>query len=44
MIHPLVLGEGVRMFPTAGALAKLKLVKSVPTTTGVIIATYQTTT
>ena len=44
MIHPLVLGEGVRMFPTAGALAKLRLVKSVPTTTGVIIATYQTTT
>ena len=44
MIHPLVLGEGIRMFPNDGALAKLKLVKSVPTTTGVIIATYQLTT
>ena len=41
MIHPLVLGEGIRMFPSDGAFAKLKLVRSVPTTTGIIIATYQ---
>jgi dihydrofolate reductase len=44
MIHPLVLGEGIRMFPNGGVFATLKLVKSVPTTAGVIIATYQTTT
>jgi dihydrofolate reductase len=39
-IHPLVLGTGRRMFPE-GAFAKLRLVDSVPTTTGVIIATYE---
>ena len=39
LIHPLVLGSGRRMFPD-GAFAKLRLVDSVPTTTGVIIATY----
>lgn len=36
-----VLGAGQRLFPVAGALAALRLVKSVTTTTGVIIATYQ---
>ena len=41
-IHPLVLGSGRRMFPDDGAaFAKLTLVRSVPTTTGVIIATYR---
>ncbi|MEZ0064307.1 dihydrofolate reductase [Streptacidiphilus sp. MAP12-20] len=39
-IHPLVLGSGQRLFPDAGPLARLRLVESVPTTTGVIIATY----
>ena len=39
-IHPLVLGSGRRMFPE-GAFAQLRLVDSVPTTTGVIIATYE---
>jgi dihydrofolate reductase len=39
-IHPLVLGSGRRMFPE-GAFAKLRLVRSVTTTTGVVIATYQ---
>ena len=43
MIHPLVLGSGQRLFDDAGALAKLALVKCVPTTTGVIIATYAAT-
>jgi dihydrofolate reductase len=42
LIHPLVLGSGRRLFPDGAAAAKLRLVKSVPTTTGVIIATYQT--
>jgi dihydrofolate reductase len=39
-IHPLVLGSGRRMFPE-GAFSKLRLVESLPTTTGVIIATYE---
>lgn len=40
LIHPLVLGSGRRMFDDGGALAKFRLVDSVPTTTGVVIATY----
>jgi dihydrofolate reductase len=40
-IHPLVLGSGLRMFPEDGALAKFRLVESLPTTTGVIIAVYE---
>jgi dihydrofolate reductase len=39
LVHPLVLGQGRRVFPD-GAFARLRLVSSVPTTTGVIIATY----
>jgi hypothetical protein len=41
MIHPLVLGSGHRLFEHDGASARLRLVSSVPTTTGVILATYQ---
>jgi dihydrofolate reductase len=40
LIHPLVLGSGRRLFPDDGSLAALKLVDSVTTTTGVMIATY----
>jgi dihydrofolate reductase len=40
LIHPLVLGSGRRMFPD-DTFATLRLVDSVPTTTGVIIATYE---
>jgi dihydrofolate reductase len=44
LIHPLVLGTGRRMFTglfTDGApAARLRLVGSVPTSTGVLIATY----
>jgi dihydrofolate reductase len=40
-IHPLVLGSGRRLFADGGASASLRLVDSVPTTTGVIIATYE---
>jgi dihydrofolate reductase len=40
LIHPIVLGTGRRLFDDAG-LAKLRLVRSVPTTTGVIMATYE---
>jgi dihydrofolate reductase len=41
MIHPLVLGSGQRLFDHHDDVAKLQLVASVATTTGVIIATYQ---
>jgi len=44
LIHPLVLGTGRRMFADDGAFETLTLVNSVPTTTGVIIATYRPTT
>ena len=41
LIHPLVLGSGRRLFTDGGAFANLRLVDSVTTTTGVIIATYR---
>jgi hypothetical protein len=40
LIHPLVLGSGRRLFAD-GAFATLRLVDSVTTTTGVVIATYR---
>jgi hypothetical protein len=40
MIYPLVLGTGRRLFPL-GAQASLRLVESVTTRTGVLIATYE---
>jgi dihydrofolate reductase len=42
LIHPLVLGSGRRLFPDGGALAALRLLDAKTTTTGVIVATYQT--
>ena len=41
LIHPLVVGSGRRMFADEGALSKFDLVESLPTTKGVIIATYR---
>jgi dihydrofolate reductase len=41
MIYPLVLGSGRRLFDHDDHGVKLRLVESVTTTTGVIIATYQ---
>lgn len=41
LIHPLVLGSGVRLFPDDGAYEELALVNSVATTKGVLIATYR---
>jgi dihydrofolate reductase len=41
MIHPLVLGAGRRLFTGDVALGQLRLVDSVTTTTGVLIATYR---
>ena len=40
LIHPLVLGRGRRLFNNEGTRAVLRLVNSVTTTTGVVIATY----
>ena len=42
LIHPLVLGSGRRLFGDDGPFTPLRLVDSVTTTTGVIIATYET--
>lgn len=41
LIHPLVLGSGRRLFPDGVPPATLRLADGKPTTTGVIIATYQ---
>jgi dihydrofolate reductase len=41
MVHPLVLGTGKRLFREGTALTKLRLVDSKPTTTGVLILTYE---
>jgi dihydrofolate reductase len=41
MVYPLVLGSGRRLFPDDSDRQALTLVKSVPTTTGVIVATYR---
>jgi dihydrofolate reductase len=40
LIHPLVLGEGLRMFSDSATYLKLRLKSSKVSTTGVIIATY----
>lgn len=40
MIHPLVLGSGLRLFEEAPPM-RLSLVESIATTTGVIITTYR---
>lgn len=42
MIHPLVLGKGLRLFDGEASPARLTLADSVITTTGVILATYRT--
>jgi dihydrofolate reductase len=41
LIHPLVLGSGGRLFPDGSPSGALRLVDSLATTTGVVIATYQ---
>jgi dihydrofolate reductase len=41
MIHPLVLGSGKRLFRDGTAPTSLRLVDSIPTTTGVLILTYE---
>ena len=41
MIHPVVLGEGRRLFPAGFPYTKLALTSVKPSTTGVIIASYR---
>jgi dihydrofolate reductase len=41
LIHPLILGSGRRLFADGGGFAALRLVDTKTTTTGVVIATYQ---
>lgn len=41
LIHPIVLGSGRRLFEDGGAFAKLRLVDTRNSTTGVVIATYE---
>lgn len=41
LIHPLVLGSGHRLFGSGTPFAMLKLVDSVVSTTGVVVATYE---
>jgi dihydrofolate reductase len=41
LIHPLVLGQGRRLFAGAGPRRALRVVKGVTTTTGVWIATFE---
>jgi dihydrofolate reductase len=41
MIHPVVLGTGRRLFP-GGTQASLRLVEGITSSTGVLIATYET--
>jgi dihydrofolate reductase len=41
LIHPLVLGQGRRLFDERGPGVDFELVDSVATSTGVIIANYQ---
>jgi dihydrofolate reductase len=40
LVHPLVLGSGGRLFSN-GTFARLRLVDTVTTTTGVVITTYR---
>ncbi len=41
LVHPLVLGTGTRLFPDGAPPSELRLVNSVSTPKGVIIATYR---
>jgi dihydrofolate reductase len=40
-IHPLVLGDGIRLFDGDGTLARFRLADSSTTKTGVVVATYE---
>jgi dihydrofolate reductase len=40
-INPLLLGKGKRLFAETGRLTRLELIEAIPTSTGVIMATYR---
>jgi dihydrofolate reductase len=40
-INPLLLGRGKRLFAETGRLTRLELIEAIPTSTGVIMATYR---
>jgi dihydrofolate reductase len=40
-IHPLVLGSGRRLFEDGGSFAKLRMIETKTTTTGVVLASYE---
>ncbi len=41
LIHPLVLGGGIRLFDNSSSYARFSLVDALPSPTGVIVATYE---
>jgi hypothetical protein len=41
MVHPLVLGTGKRLFRDGTPFTRLRLIDSVPTSTGVLILTFE---
>ncbi|SFB44413.1 Dihydrofolate reductase [Amycolatopsis marina] len=41
LIHPLILGSGTRLFGDDAAFAQLRLIDSVRSSTGVVLATYE---
>lgn len=41
LIHPLILGTGIRLFDDGTALSRFTLAAAKPSTTGVILATYR---
>ena len=41
MIHPILVGPGLRLFPASGPYRRLTLVDSTITTTGVMIGMYE---
>jgi hypothetical protein len=41
MVHPVLVGPGLRLFPASGTYRRLALVDSTMTTTGVMIGIYE---
>ena len=41
LVHPVVAGNGKRLFKEGGSLKRLQLLSSKPTRTGTVILTYQ---
>jgi hypothetical protein len=41
MVHPLVMGEGKRLFRDSSVAPRLRLIESTPTSKGVLINRYE---